>query len=350
MKQIRNKLLVYILLPTAALFTLSLLLIGKLSTDALVDYALDDGNTRIESGSLYISQRLELSLKLLEKTIDTIEILHRESNKNRTLLPELFGNYLQSYPEIFSLWVYFQPDSWDSKDAEYANTEDYDETGNYAVWAYREAGSSEVTVSTEAWGMEEYDEDYYAVPFKTSELYISEPYEEEIREGYNVQMISLSQSVQNSDGRNIAVAGIDISLDFLMELIAWSDNYSHGSSTIAFDDGIIIADSNIEHISGHLDDFFNQITLQAISSLNDSEKTLRLTVESENDSKNDIQLIKSFEIHEGLPHWLYIMSIPESIIMEIPNTILRWIIILEAITLSMLLFILIMISVRLSSL
>ncbi len=349
MKRIQIKMLVYILLPTAVLFTLSFLLIGKLSTDAMVEYAMNSGSSLVEDGSRCISQRLEVSLKLLENTVDTVEALHSEDERNRTLLPDLFDLYLNSYPEIFSLWVYFQPDAWDGRDSLYANTEDYDESGNYAVWAYREAGSDEVTVSTEAWGFEEYEEDYYEIPFRTSKLFISEPYEEEIRDGYSVQMISLSQAVKDSAGRNIAVAGIDISLEFLQHMILEADARSGGQSTIAYLDGLVIADSNTEYVSMQLKDHFPPETLQSLSGLDDSDEIHSLEIPSEKGSGFDIQMIKSIEIHKELPRWIYMISIPDNILMATPNSILRWIILMDVFSLILLLTLLLIMSAKLSA-
>ena len=348
MKRIQSKLLIFILLPAAVLFIVSSFIVQSVSSKALIQYSETSVRTFIDKAGSDIGMKLKDSCQLLEDVRTTVEVLHSEPYKNRTLLPSLFLNYLEEYPDIFSLWIYFQPDGWDGNDAAFANTAEYDETGNYAVWAYREKGDGRSVVSMEAWGVEAYEEDYYAIPFSTSEFYMSAPYEEEITDDFSMKMISITRVVKSQRGDNIAVIGIDISLDFLNQQIQNIDEKSHGISTIAFHDGSIIADSDTESVNSNIADYYPQETLAAVKK---SKMEGRIAVLETNSSRNDqemIQMIKPITIGGSLPDWTYILNIPMALILEIPNRILRFMLIMVCTGVTLLMVIILFASHRIS--
>lgn len=349
MNKLKSKLIIYILLPTACLFSLSFYIISNISAEALQDYAITSIKTRTEHIGENIEDKLQNSIQLLENTISTIEILHQQPQKDRNVLPDLFQEYLNDYVDIFSLWVYFAPEGWDNKDKDFADTEEYDETGNYAVWAYREKGSELVEVSTEAWGIEEYNEGYYAKPFSTSSLYLSEPYEEEIKDGYMVQMVTLSKSVKDRNGKSIGVVGIDISLDFLNHYILDFDVINQSHSTIATHDGIIIADTFNDVVGSSLSEVYTNDTVSAVEESENQENIKQLEINSSKSGDKADQFIKSLSIEKDLPTWTFIVNIPEKVIMKVPNKIIQIILLLITIALILLLAFILFISSKISS-
>jgi len=343
MKSLRKKLLLFILLPTACLFTVSYVLVGFKTKDALFSYAEREAYASVEQGRRLIENEMHSSLGVLKDLINTLEAIHEMKNRDRDLLPHLLGEYLERYEHMFSLWVYFEPDGWDGLDSEYANTGDYDETGNYAVWAYRESDGS-VDVSTEAWGVEAYDEDYYAMAKKSSGIYQSDPYEEEVRDGYSVQMISFSKSIRNSAGSVIGVVGMDISLDFLNGVMDSLNSINGSISTIATNDGLIMADSFAESVGKYLSDTHETDTVSAASESVNEEKVANIQTLSKQLNEEVLQMINSLIIDEDLPGWTYLISIPMSKIMEEPMTIVRYMIFLNLCTLFILAVIILFIS------
>ena len=323
MKRIQVKLLIFILLPTTLLFIFSFIFINSVTSRALVDYAETSACSFLWRNGDNIENRLQGSFKMLEESMRTVEILHKEGVLDRTLLPELFLQYLKNSPGIFSIWVYFEPDGWDGQDALYADTGDYDETGNYAVWAYREKGSQEAVVTTEAWGVEEYEADYYAIPFTQGEYYFDEPSEEVINDEYSILLISISHVLRDSSGKPIGVAGIDISMDFLNRYVTDIDEESHGFSTIALTDGSIVADSDTDSIGKDFKNKYPPETREAILSLNDSTVG-RLEIQSDEGGKEIFQMLKVIRINDSITNLVYILNIPRSYILQVPGRIFNF--------------------------
>lgn len=349
MKKILYKLLIFILLPAASLYIFSSLFIQQQSSMALRESLENNARSYVIQAGDDIESRLHDSYQLLDDVRNTVETLHGEKEKNRTLLPALFLNYLKDYEDIFSLWVYFQPDAWDGRDALFANTEDYDETGNYAVWAYRDEKDGTAVVTTEAWGVEEYESDYYAIPFSTPGLYMDEPFEEEITDDYSMQLFSYGKVVKSMRGGKLGVIGIDMSLNFVNKLIEDMDAQSGGSSTIAYSSGLIVGNSDQDFVSSYLQDCYLQETLDAVKSANKSDETVLLQTVDVKTGQPVMQLIKPVQLSESLPNWTCIMNIPMYIVLETQTRIFRFMLISIFCTVLLLVIIIITASRRISN-
>ena len=318
--KIRWKLFTYILIPMILLFLAGVVVLNRISTEALRNDAFEIARQNAESAANDINRNLSQAIENSVFLRDIILNLKQNGYTGRNILPEILSSNLQVNQDFFSYWVYFEPDGWDGRDAEFANTEEYDETGNYAAWAFRNPDGS-VSVTTEAWGVESYEEDYYAIPKKTKDFYISEPYEEEVEEGIYVRMISVSLPLLDRQNRVFGVAGVDISIDFLQELIKRTDRATEGSSTISDSDGLILVDSNPDNTDTYLSETSTADAVSAASEAYSSEKPVRTDSVSLQDGREIIQFFTNVHIYEGLDSWLYIVSIPEKIIMKIPDTI-----------------------------
>jgi len=343
MKYLRFKLLIYILLPTACLFTVSYILIGFKTANALVSYAEREAYSSVDQGRRLIANEMQSSIGVLQDLSNSLESIHGMKGRDRDILPQLFKDFLKRYDHLFSLWVYFEPNGWDNKDSEFANTGEYDETGNYAVWAFREANGS-VKVSTEAWGVESYDNEYYANALKGSGLYQSTPYEEEIRDGYSVQMVTFSRAVHDAGGNIIGVAGLDISLEFLNGIMDSLNSANNSYSTIATNDGLIVADSFADSVGKYLSDTHATDTVSAASESVNEEKVSNIKTLSKQLNEEVMQMIDSLSVDPTLPDWTYLISIPMSKIMEEPMKIIRYMVILNIGTLVILTLLIIFIS------
>ncbi len=320
--KIRTKLLLFILVPMILLFMAGVIILDVVSSRALRNYAFEMAEQNAESAAENIEQTMDLAVENSFFLREIIYNLKENGYTNREILPEILVSNLDSNENFFSYWVFFEPDGWDALDARFANTEDYDETGNYAAWAYRnDDGSIEVT--TEAWGVESYEEDYYKVPKDSRKLYISEPYSEDVDNGLSVYMISVSLPLINHEGQVFGVVGIDISIDFLKDLISRTDQATSGTSTISDSSGLIIVDSDPEKIGTYLSELGIADAVSAASEALQSTGAVRKTSFSDMTGENFIQIFTSVTFHRSQDSWLYIVSVPEKVILRIPDTISR---------------------------
>ena len=135
------------------------------------------------------------------------ETLSREQ-VNAMLEQVMLGN-----PNFFGAYTLWEPNAFDGKDAEYANTSGHDATGRFLPYWFR----SDNTVTTDVLLSEDMDVgDFYLIPKQTGKEAIIEPYFYPIA-GKDVLMISLVVPIVVG-GRFYGVAGVDYRLDFLQEL------------------------------------------------------------------------------------------------------------------------------------
>ena len=332
MTSLRNKLLLYILSAVIISFSLSVFIITNLSTATIDDLSTVNTFEYASASSRIIEMNLESAIKIMHEGKSLVLNSKSSGIKDRDYLPKIFKEMLEQYDHVFSIWVLFEPDGWDSLDQEYANTEEYDESGNYAVWAYREKGDT--TVSTEAWGVESYDETYYSIPVKEKKISFIEPYIEEISEGYSVFMTTVSEPVFDTSGNLIGVIGIDISLDFLESEIKKHSKTAAGYSIIAAESGKILADSSESKIE-NMSEMFGETDLAEIN------KIFRNGDFGEFYSKDTITNEETFHVavkisfNDNLPPLIYLTAVKVSDIMETHNKILSAMIITGIMALSL---------------
>ena len=320
--RIRTKLLLFILVPMILLFLAGVVVLNRISSGALRNYAFGIARQNAENAATEINTNMSLAIENCFLLREVLYDLKDNGYTNRDILPDILSSNLKTNEEFFSYWVLFEPDGWDGKDAEYANTGEYDETGNYAAWAYRNEDGS-ITQTTEAWGVESYEEDYYALPKNSKALYVTDPYTEEVESGEYIKMISVSLPLLDSRNRVYGVAGVDISIAFLNDLVKKTDNATRGFSTLSDSDGLIIVDTDPEKQGTYLSDDKASDVVSAASEAYNSEEAVRSISASEQDGGDVIQIFTNVEIYEDLEGWLFIVSIPEDLIMEIPDTISR---------------------------
>jgi len=342
--------LVLLLGSTLALLIVFFGLISSRIVNVLNEYAYMSAFQYSREGAAAVEGELNKALGLLSSSMNLIEVLKSEDRTDRELLPPLFARILKDYESVFSLWVLFEPEAWDGRDVEFANTGEYDELGNYAVWAYRDE-SNRVEVSLEAWGAESYQDDYYAIPRNNPGIRISEPYEEEIREDYSVRMISASRAVHNPKGEVVGVVGVDFSIDFFNEILGSIDGKSRGKSTIATETGLLLADSLSGREGTYLSESHSADTVSAASEATsnwseDDASNSRVMVQI--GDQEFLQMIEPINIRTDIEPWIYIVSIPREQIYSVPRQIYVSLMISSAAILAVLTLIIIVIANRIS--
>ena len=318
MSSIKNRILTYILTVVALFFIITIMIITFVSGKALDNYAYSRTSDSVDNISGKIENKMRTSISLLNDLGNSV-LLYREMGiTRRDFLPPVLKTILDKHNDAFSIWVLFEPDGWDGLDSEYAGTGDYDETGNYAVWAYRDKTTKDVSVTTEAWGIEAYDDDYYSIPKNSKSISLIEPYNEEISENYSVFMTTISEPLIDRSGNVIGVVGIDITLDFIKKWIDTDTALKGGTSTVATESGIILADNSTEGEKDYLSDIFSADTVSTASEVYQETGKTELFTKSHEGNEKIYQVLKPIIFSEKLPPWLYIISVPVSSIREIP--------------------------------
>jgi methyl-accepting chemotaxis protein len=159
------------------------------------------------------------------------------------LIKDLFINYQNDF---LSLWLIWEPNAYDDKDEEYKSTYGHDKTGRFAVTVYKENEKIKVdpavliTDTGNEYGIP------YELPKKTKKPLLTNPYYYTYVEGgKKIYMLSVSFPIM-IDNKFYGVAGCDIEVDYLKNLIRKAKLYQTGYMVMATDDGVIAAHQNLK--------------------------------------------------------------------------------------------------------
>lgn len=121
----------------------------------------------------------------------------------------ILSKILLSNDKIVTMWTCWEPDAFDGKDSEYANTSFYDATGRFIPYIYKDGNSFKV----DAIGAEYNDPvegEYYHAPLRTGKPYITDPYICDVG-GRDVSMYTIAIPIFKN-GKVAGVVGADIDL------------------------------------------------------------------------------------------------------------------------------------------
>ncbi|MCK7506506.1 MAG: cache domain-containing protein [Desulfobacterales bacterium] len=206
MRTLQAKMLLMLIPGTFLLFTAAVAFLGYDTSRTITDYAYRTAAQYAREGASLAERRFQESRSMFESTARLAETLKREGRTDRDLLPRVCLETLRNHDSIFALWILFEPDAWDGRDARPAVPGGGGGTGSFAIWAYR-VEDGKAVLSEEAWASEAYGEDYYAEPLARSGLWLSEPYDEEVEKGRSVRMITLARRLEDSSGKVLGARG-----------------------------------------------------------------------------------------------------------------------------------------------
>ncbi len=177
---------------------------------------------------------------------------------DRAEVNAMLEQLLVDHPHLIGTYVGFEPDAFDGKDAQYANTAYHDASGRFVPYWNTIGGpiSMEPLVDYET-------SDYYQLPKTTKQDTVTEPY---FYQG--ALMVSYDAPIIR-DGEFVGIGGVDVSLNYVDEAV---------SSVKAFDTGYLFMVSNSGVLLSHptqkewigdktLSDFNNSDILSAIEDI-----------------------------------------------------------------------------------
>ena len=184
--------------------------------------------------------------------------LNNNVNLTRENIYTILSEHLEKNPDLLGTYVLFEPDAFDGKDSEYANTEYHDKTGRFVPYIVRDKTGNiiiEPLVGYETDG----DGDYYLIPKRTGRETIMEPYKYEI-DGEDILLTSLVVPIKNSDGEFIGIAGVDIAVSDIFNILKNIKLYSTGYLNLFSDTGIVLSSFSKDLIGKMIDSVIDDKT------------------------------------------------------------------------------------------
>ena len=180
----------------------------------------------------------------------TLEGLKYEQDTDRASVNAVIKRILEQNPGFLGVWTCWEPNAFDGRDAAFANTPGHDATGRFIPYWYRADG----TVALDA--LVDYDTsgagDYYLAARDSGQETILNPFTYTV-DGREVLMTSIVVPVKDG-GRVVGVAGVDIALTHLHELVADQKVYDTGFISVLSNDARYVADPDLQQIGQSLEE------------------------------------------------------------------------------------------------
>ena len=234
---LRNRMLISICSVALIAFSITIAYVatqfsGKVKVDAL----LLSEEMAFRYGAV-VTSKLEVAMDAARTLAHSFEGIKISGETNRKLMNDIQKQILERNPNFLGVWTCWEPDALDGKDKEFAHTEGHDATGRFVPYWYRSSGkiNMEPLVGYDVAG----DGDYYLAAKTTGMETILDPYKYQIN-GKEVLLTSLVVPIK-VDGKVLGVAGIDISLAELVDLIAPVKPFGSGYGYIVSNNATITA-------------------------------------------------------------------------------------------------------------
>jgi methyl-accepting chemotaxis protein len=163
---------------------------------------------------------------------EAVEVSREEGNR-------VLADFIEANPQFLGVYVGFEPEAYDGRDAEYRGASGHDETGRYVPYfTLNEEGKAvvEPLLDYETAGAG----DYYQLPKQRGRETVLDPFLYPVQ-GVEVLLTSLVVPIFNGEGGFLGIAGIDLRLDDLQGILADVVLYESGYLNLFSDDGTLIA-------------------------------------------------------------------------------------------------------------
>jgi PAS domain S-box-containing protein len=224
---LRTKMIVYTVLGVFLILTASTAVIISTVTTQEEKLAYQQS---VEMASNYANQ-FDTDMKanlVVARTISTTMESYETADRDEALM--ILENLLRDNPHLLGTYVAFEPDSFDGKDAEFVNAPAHDETGRFVPYWNKMNGTASVAP------LLHYDtSDYYQLPKATKGDVLTEPY---FYEG--VFMVSYVSPIIK-DGNFVGIGGVDVSLDYVDEVVSEVRTFDTGYAFMVSNTGILLS-------------------------------------------------------------------------------------------------------------
>ena len=194
-----------------------------------------------ESLGSQIESMLGTYLETTRTLADASLVVQSGMNPSRDEVCGTLKRILERQPEILGVWVCFEPNGFDGRDAAFKGAKGSDAAGRFCPYWDRMKGYNDLDFC------EDYtNQDFYKIPMGRARETILDPYIYESN-GKKALLTSVVSPIVK-DGRVIGLAGIDLALDKLTELTKTEALGSSGFVTVVSQTGICAAHPDADRL------------------------------------------------------------------------------------------------------
>ncbi|MDR0502463.1 MAG: methyl-accepting chemotaxis protein [Treponema sp.] len=267
--------------------------------------------TAVTAGA--IKAYIEVPMDEIRSYVELIERLDETipAQQRREVVNFMLNTIVAANPDYIGVWAVFDPNTLDGMDAAYIGVNGNDAAGKFVSYWTNDNGKISLTPLTR------YETaDYFTVPYKTGKESVAEPYYENIG-GHKVLITSVCIPIRKN-GRVIGVAGIDLELKDIQEMVSAIRPFGTGNAALYSPDGMILAANDSGKLGKNLKDVSKDMYGEHMDSLLRSLKAGKVFNEKfySNESKAKVLAVTSpFFIGGDVNPWSAVTIVPDSVIM-----------------------------------
>ncbi|MBK8806050.1 MAG: hypothetical protein IPO21_05130 [Bacteroidales bacterium] len=303
--KLAGRLMLYILGFVIVINTIILSIIGIKASQNSEETGLTLAQSKSENISAKVADFLNQTILLNKSLITSFNSLSKNKS-GRAPIEDIIYNTLKNNDDLISIWIMYEKNGFD-EDKNYLNNSLYSPIkGLFDFTKYKDGE----TIHTEMGAFEQYEEDYYTIPFKTQRPTILEPlfYSYTGDTADNVYETSICEPIV-VEGKTIGVLGTDILLAELQDIIDHQQIYSTGQASIISHELQISAHSDKNLILKNLKDI---ITIDIDTITNSIKKGASIFTITKSEQRDE-KVIRYFH-----PINLLGSDKPWSVMIEIP--------------------------------
>jgi methyl-accepting chemotaxis protein len=310
--KIRNKILLPISLITLLVIAGLMAYIGQTMRTSSRDSA------RTMAGEMAASMSAEVLTGLNPIVDQAISMgavfeayVQSDRTPDRTEANAILRRALENNPGFEGIWVAFEPNAFDGRDAEFKDSPGSDETGRFMPY-WNRIGGINVTPCTTP------DElDYYRIPRDTGKIFVTEPTTYEIG-GKDVMLVDSCVPIRKN-GKVIGVVGIDLSMNTLVDMVTESQPYGTGYAFMFADTGRVVGHPDKDLVGRPLKEAFPPALSEPALTSIASGRDLETTFKDPTRGTSFLSTVRPFTIKGSSVPWGFGIVIPEKTIMAEAN-------------------------------
>lgn len=322
MKSIQTKMLLFILVPTIIFFGGTIAYITK----TVNDMAVNEAENMLEADGDRVAKEIEAKFDAaLHKTrsiATTVQgLLENGAKPTREEVNYILEQTLKNNPEYVSTWMYWEPNAFDGKDKEYANTESHDATGRFVpVWS-RDTSGNLILEPIIGYDEGQLKEDIQSV-ISSGVSTVFEPFTYEMG-GVNYFITSIVSPIQ-VNGKTVGVIGLDVTLDEMHEFVKEFTLYDSGFAGLITGEGTLVSYNNDEAIGENYYEVGGVNNYAKLEQLKEDVKNGNLhmmTGYSKALSKDVYRLFVPIQMNGTEQYWSTFVSAPVDEVMKEANQV-----------------------------
>ena len=224
---LKIKLILYIVLGVSLVLVLTTAVIISTVTSQEEQLAYQQS---IEMSSNYANQfnaDMQSNLAIGRTIADSME---EYDSGNRDEVNDILKNLLEENPNLIGTYVAYEPDAFDGRDVDFANTEGHDTTGRFIPYWTKIGGPLHLEPLLDYETL-----DYYQIPKNTKEVVLTEPYL------YQGELIVSYVSPVIKEEEFVGIGGVDVSLNYIDEDVSTVTAFETGYAFTTSNTGIFLS-------------------------------------------------------------------------------------------------------------